>query len=388
MFRREALLTTVLLLGSIGPAIAQEPLEGSIAISSDTAQKPQSKLWYDQGTWWAALPQNDGVYLWRYANGRFAPQQTPGPLKGSKADSECDVALHGGKLFVLDFQPKAKERALHAFVPSEGAYRPLQGYPVAVPYAGATATMTCDVDSKGTLWVAYVDEGGGVVVHCFSPEKPEAGFSARQVLATVGRFDIAAIAAFQGHVGVLWCHQKAHRLLFRAHRDGEPPNQWGPEEEVASARGVANDHINLAAGHDGALWAVTKHQSGPNMPPVQFSLRRRNAEGKWDKAFPVIPPGQNRTRPVVVLDGEKPFAYVVYTDRVPKPWPILLRSVSLDDGKLGEEQKVLAADYDLNNATDLKTTVNKATGLMVLAGANQPKDGPARFCLLPLGGGK
>ncbi len=358
--------------------------QGQLAISGLTAQKPQSKLWHDQGTWWAALPQDDGVWLWRYADGRFEPQKAPGPLKGSKANSECDAVLHGGKLFILDFQPKAKERALHALAFSDGAYRPLQGYPVALPYAGAAATVACDVDSKGTLWVAYVDEGGQVVVHSFSPESPASGFSARQVLAAVGPFDIAAVAAFNGHVGVLWCQQKAHRLAFRAHRDGDPADRWGPEEAVADALGVANDHINLAADAAGNLWAVTKHQSGPKMPPIQFSLRRRNASGKWDKAFPVIPPGQNRTRPVVVLDAEKPFAYVVYTDRMVKPWPIMVRKVSLDDGKLGEETKVLAAGYDLNNATDCKAMVSEATGLLVLAGPHVAKAGPACFRLFPL----
>jgi len=351
---------------------AGEARQGEIAIAGITAQKLQSKLWYDQGTWWAALPQDDGVWLWRYTYGRFEPQKkTPGPLKGSQANSECDAVFHGGKLFVLDFQPKAKERALHALAFSEGAYRPLQGYPVALPYAGAAATMTCDVDSKGTLWVAYVDEGGQVVVHPFPPERPDSGFGAGQVLASVGPFDVAAVAAFKGHAGVLWCHQKAHRLLFRAHADGEPAGRWGPEEVVADALGVANDHVNLAADSAGNLWAVTKHQSGPRMPPVQFSLRRRNASGKWDKAFPVIPPGQNRTRPVVVLDAEK-------------PWPVLLRRVSLDDGRLGEETKVLSADYDVNNATDCKAMVNEATGLMVLGGPNVAKAGPARFRLVSL----
>ena len=99
-------------------ATTGEARQGEITIAAITAQKPQSKLWRDQGTWWAALPQDDGVYLWRYANGRFAPQKTPGPLKGSAADSQCDTVLHRGKLFVLDVQPKAKKRVYYKPAPS------------------------------------------------------------------------------------------------------------------------------------------------------------------------------------------------------------------------------------------------------------------------------
>ncbi|HUT31959.1 MAG TPA: hypothetical protein VNE39_00650 [Planctomycetota bacterium] len=371
-------------LAALCGVAGEAPPQGQVAISWITVQKPQSKLWHDQGTWWAALPQDKGVYLWRYAAGRLERQEKPGPLKGTGANAECDAVLHGKTLFVLAFQKDAKEIPLHALAFSEGAYKELPGYPVALQYLGGASTVTCDVDSKGTLWVACVDEKAEVAVQSLAVQDPAAGFTPRQVLAASGRYDIAAVAAFKGHVGVLWCHQKPQRLLFRAHRDGDPPGQWGPEEVIASEKGVANDHINLAADAVGNLWAVTKHQSGPRMPPVQFSLRRRNAEGKWDKAFPVIPPGQNRTRPIVVLDGEKPFAYVVYTDRMVKPWPILIRRVSLDDGKLGEETKVLAADYDLNNATDCKATVTTATGLMVLAGPHVAKTGPARLRLLPL----
>ncbi len=358
--------------------------EGSITIPGVTAQKPQSKLWHDQGTWWAALPQDDGVYLWRYADGRFEAQKAPGALKATGPGAECDVVLHDKTLFILAFDRTAKETPLHALTFSEGAYREAKGYPVSLKAPEKTATMTCDVDSKGTLWVACVDEQGQVVVQSLPSQNPAAGFTPREVLAKVGPFDVAAVAAFKGHVGVLWCQQKLHRLGFRAHRDGDPADQWGPEEAVAAEKGVANDHINLAADAAGNLWAVTKHQTGPNMPPVQFSLRRRNAEGKWDKVFPVIPTGQNRTRPVVVLDGEKPFAYVLYTDRVAKPWATIVRRVSLDDGKLGEESKVLAADYDLDNATDCKGMATAATGLMVLAGPKVAKAGPARFCLLSL----
>ena len=144
----------VFLVASLSLRAAEQ---GAIPIAGITAQKPQSKLWWDQGTWWAALPQDNGVWLWRYADGAFEPQKAPGPLKGTGAASQCDVVLHGKTLFVLAFQKGAKEVPLHALAFSEGAYRELPGYPVALEYPGGALTMACDVDSKGVLWVACVD---------------------------------------------------------------------------------------------------------------------------------------------------------------------------------------------------------------------------------------
>jgi len=140
------------------------------------------------------------------------------------------VVLHEKTLFVLAFDKASKGIPLHALAFSEGAYKELPGYPVVLEYLAGASTMTCDVDSKGTLWVAYVDEKAEVAVQSLAVQNPAAGFTPRQVLAASGRFDIAAVAAFRDHVGVLWCHQKPQRLLFRAHRDGDPPDQWGSED--------------------------------------------------------------------------------------------------------------------------------------------------------------
>ncbi|MCX7590618.1 MAG: hypothetical protein N2255_03210 [Kiritimatiellae bacterium] len=375
-------VTTVAVTMSAGHVRGVEPASGTIPISGVTAHKPQSKLWFDHGTWWAALPNEKGVWVWRFSDGRFEPQEKPGPLLGTGTNSVCDVVAKKGTAFILADQPGEVPVFLLQF--SDGAYRVAPGYPVRLAYPDAAAVMTCDLDSKGKLWVGYVNNTSQeVVVHVLSSENPAGGFSSPQVIAKLsGRGDIAAVVAFGGHIGMMWSDQKTGRFLFRARPDHAPIDQWGPEEVVESGPGVANDHIHLSAAPDGNLWAVTKAQTSAKSAVAHITLRRRNREGKWDRIIRVAPPGQARTRPTLVLSGDGQTAYVIYSGKLEKPVPIYLRRVSLADGKMGPEVELLKAPYSLNNATVSKRPIDSTTGLMVVAGANLPAEGPAVFRLL------
>ncbi len=385
MVRRLAVCVTLGLAAVVASAADDAPVTGQIPITADTAAKPQSKLWYDQGTWWAALPQEKGVFLWRFADGKFTPQDVPGPLARTRADAQCDVCLHEGTLFVLSLQRNPVTILLHALKFMEGAWRELPGYPATLGYTGKISTVTCAVDGRGMLWAAYVSEDKKVLAHTFSPADPKAGFSKPiEVGVPGGPFDISSLRAFKGHVGVLWSMQKEERFMFRAHRDDKPADQWEPEEVVLAGKDMVNDHVNVTTDKDGNVWAVTKAQTGPTRPAAALVLSRRDASGKWTQVATIVETNQNRTRPIVVLDAEKPFAYVLYTDRVPKPWVIRMMPVSLADGKVGKEIQVLKTTYDLNNTTCMRAPASAATGLMIVAGAHDAKQGPAWFWLLKL----
>src|SRR5713101_7009820 len=65
------LLTVLLLAGSVRLAVAQETITplAPIPVSTTTGEKPQSKLWFHAGRWWAVLPSKSvkptGTWLWR-----------------------------------------------------------------------------------------------------------------------------------------------------------------------------------------------------------------------------------------------------------------------------------------------------------------------------------
>lgn len=200
---------------------AEQPVAGTIPTSGITGQKPQSKLWHDQATWWAVLPQARGAYLWKFVDGRFQPQETPGALKGTRSNCECDAALVGGTLYILAFQPRGTASTLHALKFGGGAYRLLPGYPVVLKHDAKVETIAFDVDAKGVVWAAWASEALEVLSTCFDPGQSEAGFSSPFVLGKgVGRDDIAAVAAFKGNVGAMWSNSKQQKFYFRRQPQG------------------------------------------------------------------------------------------------------------------------------------------------------------------------
>src|SRR5687768_1266898 len=42
---------------------------GTVTVSADTGEKPQSKIWFHNGTWWSVLPSTSvsptGTWVWR-----------------------------------------------------------------------------------------------------------------------------------------------------------------------------------------------------------------------------------------------------------------------------------------------------------------------------------
>ena len=262
-------------------------------------------------------------------------------------------------------------------------------YPVAVPLPRAVETATCDVDSRGLVWIAYVDqEKLRTVVRVFNPERPADGVGPEIELgAGMSRDDIASVVAFKGHVGVFWSDQKSDHFFFRVHADGEDPAKWAPAETIGSTRGVADDHVNLAADSEGRVWTVTKDGFD------QFTLRRRSTDGKWDAAVPILPkevvatrPGPRAdgtrpggTRPIVVLCEETQTAFVAYTDWAHKPMRVCLHPVSMTSLHVGPMLPIIHGPHGFNNVTSTKAPITRKSGLLLLARGTR-----TRWVILPL----
>src|SRR6059036_2022737 len=115
-------LLSVLVLASMARlAVAQETITplAPISVSTTTGEKPQSKLWFHAGRWWAVLPSKavkpTGTWLWRLeADNRWTNVLRLSSSTKAKADAKTigdvtHVLLHGGspQLVSVEYDPAA-----------------------------------------------------------------------------------------------------------------------------------------------------------------------------------------------------------------------------------------------------------------------------------------
>ncbi len=290
-------------------------------VSGDaTADKPQSKCWHHDGSWWAILSDGvDGARFYRLGDdGVWVAATFPDALVRRGASTRVDVVSNGDRLTVLAWDEAAPTLQRYDFEPWSGVYRrraatpesagsPLDppappptppGFPLApagvpvapapgVPFAPpglplapvAVPPMSPELEyipvgpppatiglpaGHETATVA-VDSRGFAWVSAVVDGRVLAmahGTSKPAVRARgVGEDDISAVVAFGGakpRVGVFWSDQNAQALVFAYRDDADPLGDWNPREVVARGGHVADDHINMATASDGTLFVVTK----------------------------------------------------------------------------------------------------------------------------------
>ena len=376
---------------SAGYGEGGECTQGFIPVAASTAHKPQSKLWYAEGSWWAALPDERGVRLWEFNGSDWSAAGDPEVLSGTTSQTQCDVVVRQNMLVILTVEPiprsgptpqqglddqSAGAASVHAFRFENGRYRLLEDFPIHLDLPGRARTMTADIDTAGRIWIGYVQESTGNVLARWLEPTRSAGDGAPRLSEPVvlaggtDNEDICSVLAFSAQIGVMWSDENADAFFFRTRRDVDDPHDWQAAEMVAQGGGVGDNHINLATESNGRIWAVTKDSVD------RFTLRRRNSAGRWDLAVPVLPSGRIGTRPIVVVAEELGTGYVAYThwpstvwDRVSrKPHTIRMREFILDTGVMGRETRVLAGERAFNNVTSTKQPADAESGLLIAAG--------------------
>ena len=70
-----------------------------------TADKPQSKAWYHDGSWWLILfDGEEGSYFYKLVEGAWQKGAFPDALVYPKAYTRADVLSSGDTLFVLEWE--------------------------------------------------------------------------------------------------------------------------------------------------------------------------------------------------------------------------------------------------------------------------------------------
>ncbi len=135
--------------GSIAPI-------SSLSVTQSTGEKPQSKLWTNEGQWWSVMPDSSGTWIWRLDGNTWDRVLQLSTQKGFHADvyAEGDVTQI---LLVDKSNPTNSKLASVEYVAGGlGSYQLWTARPslVSIPLASNDETATLTVDSTGRMWVA------------------------------------------------------------------------------------------------------------------------------------------------------------------------------------------------------------------------------------------
>jgi PKD repeat protein len=373
-----------LLAGLAAPAYGDVGYRGAttagISASAPTGAKPESKLWWNDGYWWAnmwdASTRSNHIFRLDTTTQRWLDT---GVEVDARAGSRADALWDGTHLYI----------ASHEFSNSSSAGKPSYlyrfsydaaidrysldaGFPVVINNYRLEA-LVIDKDSTGKLWATWVQDNAVYVNRTVGDDRT---WGQPFALAVTGASnltadDISSIVAFGDKVGVMWSNQNTATMHWSQHVDGAPDTMW--QESAPALQGdpnnLADDHINLKAGSDGRVFAATKTSETSPAGPLTMLLVRDASTGAWTRH--VFGRKQDRhTRPIVVLDETNQMVHVFATAAeaggsiYQKSAPLNAISFPTGRGKLVVQDDLSA---DVNDPTSTKQSVTVASGLAVLA---------------------
>jgi hypothetical protein len=349
---------------------------GPMGTATATQDKPQSKLWRHDGSWWALMngQVDKNVFIHRLtANHTW--QQTGTEVDTKK--SYGDVLADGDTLYVLSRRPADGKTALIRFTYDDAtdSYQKSSGYPVVV-ITVPTESATIAKDSTGVLWATYTaPDSDGLskvwVTHSTgsSDKTWVTPFELPVADTTVSADDIAAVVALDGKIGVMWSNQVSDTFRFVTHEDGAAPDQWGTLETALAGLSMADDHINLKKATDGRLFAAIKTGKTGLLSPL-IMLLVRETDGTWSNYIHSTK-GDGMTRPIVLLDETHRRVFLFAATAEGTGAQTYYKTTSMDAPGFGPgrgEPFVSWPGTTLLNATSTKQPVDPASGVVVLNG--------------------
>ncbi|MES2457512.1 MAG: hypothetical protein V4594_18290 [Bacteroidota bacterium] len=283
-----------------------------VDVPNPTMDKPQSKLWYMDGQWWALLPKSSGPSLWqRTAKGWTEDANVTKALSGNPGRVDVCVSGHQvmavgtGTKYLMVYQLTMDHKSWQAEVTGRllapnGATGQIE-----------TATIVCD--GSGVWWVAA---DFGEKVYVWSSADGRKWKAAVELGDKLNSDDISTLAKLPQGIGLIWSDQNQDAVKFRFHSDqkNNPGGEWTAEEMIDQGNRTADDHLHAALGQDGTLWLATKN-SVDQIGKPQLVLRVRKADGKWKNyPFADLDSVKGPSRPVVFTIEGSGRVLVGYTE--------------------------------------------------------------------------
>ncbi len=365
--------------------------------SAPTADKPQSKLWFNDGIWWANMfhPASGTWHIFRLNRATHTWSDT-GTRIDDRARTRGDVLWDGKHLYAATHALAAsstqsvsgKPARLYRYTYNSArrSYRLDPGFPVAINNV-SSESLTLDKDSKGVLWATWTQ---GRKVYLNSTKGTDTSWGKPFALNVPGAAglkadDVSSVAAYGGSkIGLMWSNQATSSFYFAVHRDGDTRTRWTARKALSDPQ-IADDHINLkqfAGDPSGRLFAAVKTSlegKGPKAPQILL-LSFDPTRGTWSSTT-YATAADCLSRPVVMIDSTNKVLHVFATGpsgggcpRTGTPGTIYEKTTPMSKIAFGPGRgRAVITDTkttDINNVTGTKQSLTSATGLVMLASSD------------------
>ncbi|MFN3924969.1 MAG: hypothetical protein ACK4K6_15165, partial [Pseudarthrobacter sp.] len=324
------------LLTSGGPAHAAEnygyqSISYSGVANTPTSDKPQSKLWWNDGSWWADMwTTGTGWQIYRLDRAAKTWVNT-GVSIDSRSNTLADTLWDGNKLYIASHVATVSGDAstkpsvsgqpakLYRYSYSAGKYTLDAGFPTNINN-NSSESMTIDKDTTGAIWATWTQVSGSSTsgysssVYVNSSAAGGTSWGTPFVLPVAdpkpAPDDISAIVAYGNKkIGVMWSDTPAGTVYWATRTDGTSPSaasSWNVQSAV-QGKGQADDHLNiksLVADPSGRVYAAVKtsldSSTDKTLPQLQL-LVFRPGTGSFTKST-IATLADCVTRPQILLD--------------------------------------------------------------------------------------
>jgi hypothetical protein len=361
----------------VAPVTYQGPVYGDVSATPPTADKPQSKLWYAAGTWWALMlsQQTGTIRVYRLmADHTWVPASgTVDNRPESTGDALWDAQAH--KLYVASRDSSTAVRVFRLSFNATAMTWSVDTSFTSTVFNGGVESAAIDKDSLGRLWVTWTKSKSVWVTHTTSGDTDwVVPFKPRSPDTTIKADDLSSIVAFRGQVGVMWSDQETGAFRFAIHKDSDPDSTWTTENALAGSS-IADDHINLknfVEDPSGRIFAVVKTSlndlttASPTDPLI--IVLQRDLDGTWSSQV-AAQVQDDATRPIIQVDATNGRLLVFMTAPV-SGGTIYMKSSPLSDLSFVKGRGTPFVTWPgktLNNATGTKQSLTSTTGIVVLA---------------------
>jgi len=344
-----------------------------------TRDKPQSKVWYSKGFWWAWLPYGEqGSRVWKRDSGGDWQSQVHLEEALGVLPARADVWAQGPRTVAALLSGKNLAVAALRWDAILERYE-LERKSLSWQENAAVETVTLAREPSGNFWVSYpfdLENSRTVVARRVSSDLSALG---EKITLATGLYtdEICAVTSYDSGIGVMWSDQAREAVFFRRHLSSDPDSVWLPVETVASGVKTADDHINFCVPPQGSghrLFAATKTSLDSLGEPL-LSLRVNSKGRTWMSVpFARLTKRDHPTRPIVLWYKNRPIViYSSYGQSVKQQQPnrVLIRSFSADSLKpTNVSAELIPPTEGLNNVTGPKKAPSDIP-LVILASDNE-----------------